>query len=173
MRGASFPVACLLATIPTAAAPHVEDWGYVTESHGYVFRPPPVNCNDDCSYSGDGLCDDGGDGSQTSKCGHGSDCSDCGARTVVPEYVNQSRLDDAMLVVSPEAGVLDVPGTLTATDVRCAGSRPLPPPESLPSDRRTHVAPAPPPLRDPRDAPIESRARRSSSTARATRQGRA
>ena len=40
------------------------------------------HCDDGMSsYSSDGDCDDGGEGSEYSLCGLGSDCADCGART--------------------------------------------------------------------------------------------
>lgn len=38
------------------------------------------NCENDCFWSYDGQCDDGGQGSAFSLCGYGSDCSDCGSR---------------------------------------------------------------------------------------------
>eukprot|EP01061_Rhynchopus_euleeides_P018238 TRINITY_DN30149_c0_g2_i5.p1 TRINITY_DN30149_c0_g2~~TRINITY_DN30149_c0_g2_i5.p1 ORF type:complete len:692 (+),score=96.94 TRINITY_DN30149_c0_g2_i5:48-2123(+) len=47
--------------------------------------PPRVAfsvCNSHCqALSGDGVCDDGGEGSRTSLCGYGTDCADCGPRT--------------------------------------------------------------------------------------------
>eukprot|EP00966_Prymnesium_polylepis_P084337 1951892-Prymnesium_polylepis.1 len=42
--------------------------------------PPssPVGvCSDDCQYSGDGDCDDGGLGSEFDGCEEGADCTDC------------------------------------------------------------------------------------------------
>ena len=47
------------------------------------------NCNNDCPYTGDGWCDDGGPGSEYDQClvaGYpmGSDCDDCGARHPSP-----------------------------------------------------------------------------------------
>jgi len=40
-------------------------------------------CDDTCVFSGDGECDDGGDGSTSNYCGFGKDCTDCGTRIVV------------------------------------------------------------------------------------------
>ena len=40
---------------------------------------PPV-CEERCTYSSDGECDDGGIGSQYDNCGCGRDCFDCGPR---------------------------------------------------------------------------------------------
>jgi len=37
-------------------------------------------CTDTCQYPGDGECDDGGQGSLTSLCALGTDCTDCGPR---------------------------------------------------------------------------------------------
>lgn len=37
-------------------------------------------CTDTCQWAGDGICDDGGAGSEYSVCGLGTDCGDCGAR---------------------------------------------------------------------------------------------
>lgn len=39
-------------------------------------------CTETCEYSGDGECDDGGEGSSGAYCALGSDCLDCGSRTV-------------------------------------------------------------------------------------------
>jgi len=47
--------------------------------------PPPDNtvCLEDCRWSSDGDCDDGGAGSEYSACGYGNDCVDCGARPIL------------------------------------------------------------------------------------------
>jgi hypothetical protein len=37
-------------------------------------------CSDRCRYADDGMCDDGGPGSEYSLCAFGTDCADCGAR---------------------------------------------------------------------------------------------
>jgi hypothetical protein len=37
-------------------------------------------CTDTCQWANDGVCDDGGPGSEYSVCGLGTDCGDCGAR---------------------------------------------------------------------------------------------
>eukprot|EP00966_Prymnesium_polylepis_P116592 2694741-Prymnesium_polylepis.1 len=42
-------------------------------------------CADDtCHYPADGLCDDGGPGSQYNACLLGTDCTDCGMRCPAP-----------------------------------------------------------------------------------------
>ncbi len=43
---------------------------------------PMEICTDECSLSADGLCDDGGPRADYSVCGLGTDCTDCGPRTV-------------------------------------------------------------------------------------------
>ncbi len=43
---------------------------------------PTELCTDQCSFSADGLCDDGGLGADYSVCELGTDCTDCGPRTV-------------------------------------------------------------------------------------------
>jgi len=44
----------------------------------------PSACENTCAFAKDGICDDGADGSSSSKCGLGLDCIDCGAREVLP-----------------------------------------------------------------------------------------
>nr|XP_006820193.1 PREDICTED: uncharacterized protein LOC102809495 [Saccoglossus kowalevskii] len=41
-----------------------------------------VSCTDTCYLSNDGICDDGGEGSQYSYCAYGTDCADCGIRPI-------------------------------------------------------------------------------------------
>eukprot|EP00966_Prymnesium_polylepis_P273771 6324320-Prymnesium_polylepis.1 len=41
-------------------------------------------CIEDCAYPQDGICDDGGPGSQYSACDYGADCTDCGPRALPP-----------------------------------------------------------------------------------------
>jgi hypothetical protein len=40
----------------------------------------PVLCSEECPYSGDGVCDDGGPGASYGDCTYGTDCADCGVR---------------------------------------------------------------------------------------------
>ena len=47
--------------------------------------PVPVACDNICSYANDNDCDDGGLGSEFSECEFGTDCEDCGSRTVLLE----------------------------------------------------------------------------------------
>ena len=41
-------------------------------------------CSNTCKHANDGVCDDGGTGSQYSVCGYGTDCTDCGCRSERP-----------------------------------------------------------------------------------------
>eukprot|EP00962_Isochrysis_galbana_P003821 scaffold1070_cov102-Isochrysis_galbana.AAC.1 len=50
---------------------------------------PPTFCEDDCvvgrnDWTNDGICDDGGPGSEYDGCDWGADCSDCGVRMTQP-----------------------------------------------------------------------------------------
>eukprot|EP00966_Prymnesium_polylepis_P124523 2880079-Prymnesium_polylepis.1 len=47
-------------------------------------------CSESCAYPEDGLCDDGGSGSQYDACDYGSDCTDCGARAPRPPLPPQA-----------------------------------------------------------------------------------
>ena len=58
---------------------------------GWVTAPPasPLatgdgSCTDDCYLPDDGICDDGGPGSDWAICTLGSDCADCGVRDAPP-----------------------------------------------------------------------------------------
>merc|ERR1719272_1954471 len=46
--------------------------------------PPPGACLHTCASARDGLCDDGGPGSQYAICALGTDCVDCGYRALPP-----------------------------------------------------------------------------------------
>lgn len=55
----------------------------VVESSDPRFRRyTPTACDNSCEYAGDGQCDDGGLGSAHPFCQLGTDCDDCGVRTV-------------------------------------------------------------------------------------------
>ena len=55
-------------------------------------------CSDDCegnpTYASDGDCDDGGSGAEYTGCTFGTDCTDCGARSV-NDGIGTSRVVDA------------------------------------------------------------------------------
>ncbi len=46
---------------------------------------PVTLCGDTCEFAHDGECDDGGPGSDWEECIIGSDCGDCGPRTLTPK----------------------------------------------------------------------------------------
>merc|ERR1719149_306908 len=59
------------------------------QGSGLSLPPPPPwwdpsnLCSNDCLYSGDGMCQDGGSSSQQpAVCELGSDCEDCGPRAI-------------------------------------------------------------------------------------------
>ena len=47
-------------------------------------RAPGSVCVENCNWSSDGDCDDGGPGAEYSDCGYGADCIDCGPRQALP-----------------------------------------------------------------------------------------
>lgn len=69
---------------PASPAPPVTP----TSPRSPPASPPPANppgiCDDSCRYANDGECDDGGDDAHFWLCPHGSDCTDCGARSFPP-----------------------------------------------------------------------------------------
>ncbi|MDH5675550.1 MAG: hypothetical protein OEZ06_25735 [Myxococcales bacterium] len=56
------------------------DIGGGSESTAVASGDGSESCNDSCGAAFDGVCDDGGAGSETSFCALGSDCNDCGPR---------------------------------------------------------------------------------------------
>jgi hypothetical protein len=47
------------------------------------LAPPELEgCGDSCHFAADGYCDDGGQGAQYTDCGLGTDCMDCGQRSM-------------------------------------------------------------------------------------------
>ena len=47
-------------------------------------RAPGTVCVENCNWSSDGDCDDGGPGAEYADCGYGADCIDCGVRQGQP-----------------------------------------------------------------------------------------
>ena len=45
---------------------------------------PPMVCDDDCPFTGNGVCQDGGARAQGASCTYGTDCTDCGPRPFHP-----------------------------------------------------------------------------------------
>ena len=46
---------------------------------------PYLVCDNTCKSPGDAECDDGGEGSDFDRCDLGTDCDDCGPRTIPPD----------------------------------------------------------------------------------------
>ena len=44
------------------------------------MNPPDPGCSNECTFAGDGACDDGGPGAEFDLCPLGTDCDDCGQR---------------------------------------------------------------------------------------------
>ncbi|MBF0472049.1 MAG: hypothetical protein HQL48_11840, partial [Gammaproteobacteria bacterium] len=66
-------------------------------------------CSDSCGYSGDGVCDDGGENAYYDVCSYGTDCSDCGARLSQGETSSDSSSSNNS-------------STSSATATACSGS---------------------------------------------------
>ena len=67
--------------------------------------PPPLTCSNSCTHSGwtdDGICDDGGSGSEFALCPLSTDCDDCGPRFVFAP-------PPAPLVPPPPAPLMPLP----------------------------------------------------------------
>lgn len=73
-------------------------------------------CYNACSYREDGICDDGGEGSEDSLCNFGSDCSDCGIRE------NPCSADPSNPVFCPQTPLNCWPSNTDCLSVRwCTG----------------------------------------------------
>ena len=61
--------------------------GFILNADGQTCDELPANavCSDACIWSADGSCDDGGPDADFSSCAFGTDCSDCGFRTLINE----------------------------------------------------------------------------------------
>ena len=76
--------------------------------------PPPrpaqlaqgISCTDTCARASDGVCDDGGPGSESWYCALGTDCTDCGYRVSTPPVeLEQLRIVSSQVVWSPSSGL--------------------------------------------------------------------
>eukprot|EP00966_Prymnesium_polylepis_P239832 5545935-Prymnesium_polylepis.1 len=71
------------STAPPSAPPGPQFPPSMPPSPPMSPPPPPTTpqvCNNQCRYSSDGNCDDGGSGSEYSACDFATDCVDCGGR---------------------------------------------------------------------------------------------
>ena len=71
---------------PPASAPSPPPASAPSPPPASAPSPPPASacCVEDCRYSSDGDCDDGGPGNDYSSCPLGADCIDCGSRCSPP-----------------------------------------------------------------------------------------
>ena len=63
--------------------------------------PKEEICNENCTYSNDGYCDDGGIGNSFSICGFGTDCFDCGKRCNYEDCFNATSVNNISLCTVP------------------------------------------------------------------------
>ena len=83
----------------------VIDNGAISASQAATARlqPPPLSlCTDTCGVrASDGVCDDGGPGSESSSCALGTDCTDCGYRiSALPAEREQPPVELEQLRIS-------------------------------------------------------------------------
>lgn len=74
---------------PHTHRPHTHQPPPPSPSPPPPMPPPPSpmtpgQCTNTCPYFGNGICEDGGPGSQSADCDHGTDCDDCGWRAHFP-----------------------------------------------------------------------------------------
>jgi hypothetical protein len=113
---ARFTGAALLAAgVACNAIVGVEDAQLERQS---PYDPPPSGlptvslCTNTCEFANDGECDDGGPGAEWEECDIGSDCGDCGSRSLAPDStpVGDSCTADSQCTAiaegyCPEAGI--------------------------------------------------------------------
>ena len=86
-------------------------------------------CLNTCSWSSDFLCDDGGEGSHYSVCAFGTDCDDCGSRTMPPPASppppyspSCSAAVDLVLILDESGSMSSAYGSIAADVKRFAAS---------------------------------------------------
>jgi hypothetical protein len=70
--------------------------GGIGGATGCTGNTTTTRCTCTCAFSGDGVCDDGGndplvDGTATTSCAYGTDCADCGPRPISPPNNNSCQ----------------------------------------------------------------------------------
>ncbi|MEM7605834.1 MAG: hypothetical protein AAF411_10795 [Myxococcota bacterium] len=81
--------------------------------------PPGTLCDNRCGFSGDGECDDGGEGALFSVCEFGTDCDDCGPR----EPVMDAGVPDLAV---PDSDVPDSGTSIDGGPIECSLAIPCP-----------------------------------------------
>ena len=123
------------------------------------FSVPLDGCSNTCVYlgspvSGNGVCDDGGDGSRYTKCDEGTDCDDCGARWLdvgMPAYSSMGDDDLYLVAIYPPPPAAPSPAPPPSRPppfwhVPPSPSwPPPPPPPPPPSPSPPPPSPSPPP----------------------------
>ena len=117
---------------------------------------PPMVCDDDCPFTGNGVCQDGGARAQGASCAYGTDCTDCGPRPFHPPAPPPAP--------SPPPPSPSPPPPPRAPPVR-RGSRPHPSPPRPPPSPSPPPGPSPKPLPRPVALPYAVEARSSSASA--------
>ena len=100
--------------------------------------PGTPQCNENCTYSEDNSCDDGGPGSEYAFCALGTDCNDCS--TILPIHPPPA------CCMALTAACLACAQGMTIEDY-CAGN-----PDSYVTDCPTTLNPPPPPMPSPLSA---------------------
>jgi hypothetical protein len=88
VNGINGSLMALLGALALTSGCFFDDWyDDDDDSSGYESSSGSGSggCTNSCYWSGDGECDDGGEGATYSVCEYGTDCTDCGVRPVVDD----------------------------------------------------------------------------------------
>ena len=135
-----------LSSLPRYRQPYYRRVAYLFASPP---PPPPGYCTDTCKWSSDGLCDDGGPGSQYPWCAYGTDCTDCGVRFAAPS--SPPRAPDPLPPPPPLPSPPPSPPSPPPPSPSPPPPSPSPPPPS-PSPPPPCPSP-PPPIQSPATPP--------------------
>jgi hypothetical protein len=86
--------------------------------------PPDLDlvCDDSCLFSADGYCDDGGCGSDYDVCDFGSDCTDCGVRSLSGGFCGDGVVTDCEVCDGADLGGLSCASYGLTGTLSCLGS---------------------------------------------------
>ena len=86
---------------------------------GDTFSPAPdaSQCSNSCLYASNGECGDGGPGAEYSSCAWGTDCLDCGPRTIQPPMPPGAPPRIAEGSAPPSVGIYIVGGLAVASPI--------------------------------------------------------
>ena len=149
-----------LSSLPRYRQPYYRRVAYLFASPPPPPPPPPGYCTETCKWSSDGLCDDGGPGSEYPWCAYGTDCTDCGVRFAAPS--SPPRAPDPLPPPPPLPSPPPSPPSPPPPSPSPPPPSPSPPPPSpsppppCPSPPPPIQSPAtPPPPLDPPRPPLE------------------